>query len=173
MKYEEAFGMERAKIITIANHKGGTAKTNTTYNLGVALAAEGEKVLLVDHDPQSNLTTAFGMEIPDSVLTLDKVFELMMDDQELPPVDGYVLHGERMDLMNRSGTTIMKNIAYLGAGGGGTTIMFHDSGYAILVPSGTESLLSVKCVSFPILTQALYEFAANSKGTARLDWEIL
>jgi len=91
--------MENAKIIAIANHKGGTGKTTTTYNLGTSLAAEGKKVLLVDNDPQSNLTTAFGMDIPQGVITLDKTLTLLMDDKELPPRDGYILRGNKLDLI--------------------------------------------------------------------------
>jgi len=91
--------MENAKIIAIANHKGGTGKTTTTYNLGTALAAEGKKVLLVDNDPQSNLTTAFGIDIQEGLLTLDKTLTLLMDDKELPPSDGYILHGNKFDLI--------------------------------------------------------------------------
>jgi chromosome partitioning protein len=51
-----------AKIIAILNQKGGTAKTTTTVNLGVALAAQGKKVLLVDFDPQGSLTYYFGLQ---------------------------------------------------------------------------------------------------------------
>lgn len=45
-----------AKIIALFNHKGGVSKTTTTFNLGWALATQGKKVLLVDTDPQCNLT---------------------------------------------------------------------------------------------------------------------
>jgi len=48
--------MERKKIIALFNHKGGVSKTTTTFNLGWMLALKGKKVILVDADPQCNLT---------------------------------------------------------------------------------------------------------------------
>ena len=49
---------KKATIIAVVNQKGGTGKTTTTENLGVGLALEGKKVLLVDTDPQASLTVS-------------------------------------------------------------------------------------------------------------------
>ncbi|BDD13020.1 sporulation initiation inhibitor Soj (plasmid) [Fulvitalea axinellae] len=67
------------KVIAIVNHKGGVGKTTTTANLGKALSLAGEKVLLVDIDPQGNLSQTFGIENPDR-----QVVDALVEGGKLP-----------------------------------------------------------------------------------------
>src|SRR5881394_2265567 len=66
IRTETAQGPPMGRVISFANQKGGVAKTTTTLNLGVAFAEQGLRVLLVDLDPQGNLTMSQGMN-PDSI----------------------------------------------------------------------------------------------------------
>src|SRR5260370_20941716 len=59
-------GPTLARVIAFANQKGGVAKTTTTLNLGVAMSEKGQRVLLVDLDPQGNLTMSQGWN-PDEI----------------------------------------------------------------------------------------------------------
>src|SRR6476660_5844258 len=66
IRTETAKGAPMGRVISFANQKGGVAKTTTTLNLGVALSEKGFKVLLVDLDPQGNLTMTQGLN-PDTI----------------------------------------------------------------------------------------------------------
>ena len=66
IRTETAKGAPAGRVISFANQKGGVAKTTTTLNLGVALSEQGLKVLLVDLDPQGNLTMSQGLN-PDTI----------------------------------------------------------------------------------------------------------
>ena len=73
--------MGKTTVTAVVNQKGGTAKTVTAENLGVGLAAEGKKVLLVDCDPQASLTISLGHPQPDDLpVTLTEMMTKTLRD---------------------------------------------------------------------------------------------
>ena len=90
----------KAVITAVTNQKGGTGKTTTCENLGVGLAMEGKKVLLVDCDPQASLTIALGNPRPDDLpVTLSDLMAKVISDQPIRPSEGILHHFEGVDLI--------------------------------------------------------------------------
>lgn len=91
---------KKASVMAVVNQKGGTGKTTTTENLGVGLAMEGKKVLVVDTDPQASLTISLGYPVPDELpITLSDLMAKVMLEKPIDPGEGILHHPEGIDLM--------------------------------------------------------------------------
>lgn len=92
--------MAKATVMAVVNQKGGTGKTTTCENLGVGLAMEGKKVLLVDTDPQASLTICLGHPVPDQLSpTLSDMMGKILSEQPIAPGEGILHHPEGVDLI--------------------------------------------------------------------------
>ena len=94
---------QKATVIAVVNQKGGTGKTTTCENLGVGLAMEGKKVLMVDNDPQASLTISMGWPKPDELnTTLATLMGKVLEDKPIQPGEGILHHPEGVDLLPAS-----------------------------------------------------------------------
>ena len=92
--------MENCTVIAVANQKGGVGKTTTTFNLGVGLVRAGERVLLIDADPQGSLSISMGFKRPDQLpFTLPDALKCVCRGELIPLGTGILHHPDGIDLM--------------------------------------------------------------------------
>jgi len=88
------------KVLAVANQKGGVGKTVTSVNLGIGLAREGKKVMIIDSDPQGSLTISLGCNEPDSLdYTLANALINIINDEPVDVNRGLIHHEEGVDIM--------------------------------------------------------------------------
>ena len=92
--------MANCKVIAVTNQKGGVGKTTTTANLGIGLAQQNKRVLLIDADAQGSLTLSLGYPKPDELpVTLADIMQNVIDDTPIPDGCGILHHSEGVDLL--------------------------------------------------------------------------
>lgn len=101
----------KTKVIAFANQKGGVGKTTCVQNVGVGMARKGKSVLLIDADPQANLTMGMGYDPDELKYTLSELLDNLRNHKPIDNYDDYILHStEGVDIlpsdMNLSGVEV-------------------------------------------------------------------
>lgn len=143
------------KTIVITNRKGGTGKSTTAANLGIGLARQGKRVLIIDADSQSSLTISLGVAEPNKLtITLATMMSNIMGETEYDPKDGIIHHAEGVDLMPANNSLAKIEIELASLLVGRDTVLRQyietvkpDYDYVIIDTAPTLGLLTVNALA--------------------------
>lgn len=106
------------RVTCVCHEKGGTGKTTTTVSLGIGLARQGKKVLLVDADPQGDLSKCLGITNPQELtLTLANAMNSVIDENPIDPASIILSHDEGVDFIPANATLAATEITLVNAMG--------------------------------------------------------
>ena len=106
------------RVTCVCHEKGGTGKTTTTVSLGIGLARQGKKVLLVDADPQGDLSKCLGIANPQELtLTLTNAMNSVIDENPIDPAGVILSHDEGVDFIPANATLAATEITLVNAMG--------------------------------------------------------
>jgi len=106
------------RVTCVCHEKGGTGKTTTTVSLGIGLAHQGKKVLLVDADPQGDLSKCLGITNPQELtLTLANAMNSVIDENPIDPASIILSHDEGVDFIPANATLAATEITLVNAMG--------------------------------------------------------
>lgn len=140
------------KIITVANQKGGVSKTTICQHLSFLLAEQGRRVLCVDFDPQTNLTSSLLPDGQAPVLNISGIMACLLDDQDLPAPSSYIQRCGKVDLIPGSKSLGKLEISLLTEMG---TERFLQEILSPLRPHYDYIIIDTNRAASPLMTNAL------------------
>ncbi|MCL2516920.1 MAG: ParA family protein [Oscillospiraceae bacterium] len=142
------------KVIVIANRKGGCGKSMTTASLGVGLARQGKKTLIIDADSQHSFTISMGIAEPDKLpVTLATVMSDVISEKAIDPNAGIIHHAEGADIMPSNNSLAGMELALAPLIGRETVLrqyiekVHHSYDYCLIDTAPTLDLLTVNALA--------------------------
>ena len=156
------------RVIAVSNQKGGVGKTVSCVNLGIGLAQEGKKVLMIDADPQGSLTISLGYEEPDEMeYSLATLMMNIVNDEKLNIEKTILHHKEGVDLIPAnielsaievSLVNAMSRELILRSYARDISLMVYDTYSASIKVFGTEIPMSVRASEVSVEGGSIYSY---------------
>lgn len=150
------------RVIAVSNQKGGVGKTVSCVNLGIGLAQEGKKVLLIDADPQGSLTISLGYEEPDEMeYSLATLMMNIVNDEKLNIEKTILHHKEGVDLIPANielSAILLTMVDNRTNYARDISLMVYDTYSASIKVFGTEIPMSVRASEVSVEGGSIYSY---------------